>query len=427
MKIGMIGCGKLGLMVALAIENKGHDVIGYDTDSKIEEYLQKKKIPFKEEHADKLLANTKMRIVSLKELIYQSEIIFIAVQTPHEPLYEGITRLPNIKADFDYSYLKESVKQVNDCLNNIKEDRIIVIISTVLPGTIDREIIPLMGPYFKLVYEPLFIAMGTVYQDYLNPEFVLVGVDDKQSDDKQPKQSINKLEEFYKTIHNAPIFKTDIRTAETIKVFYNTFITSKIVLANIYGEMAHKLGANVDDIYNALSMCSNRIISSKYLKAGMGDGGACHPRDNIALSFIAEKIGLSYNIFDTLMKARETHIEWLSDVIIEKHKEYGLPIIILGKTFKPESNIILGSSAILLSNIMKEKGIDHIAYDPYIDRQKEFKDRAVYFIATMHDIFSQMKFRSGSIIIDPFRYIPDQENIEVIRIGNNANKILLSL
>lgn len=415
MKIGMVGCGKLGLMVALTIESKGHNVIGYDVDPRIEKYLQQKRIPFREKYADKLLVDTRMRMVSLLELVKQSDIIFVAIQTPHAPLYEGITRVPSTRVDFDYSYLKEAVKHINNCLDSIGEDKTVVIISTVLPGTIDREIRPLMGQHFKLVYEPLFIAMGTVYYDYLHPEFVLMGVDEGE----KGRETVRQLEEFYKTIHDKPVFKTDIRTAEAIKVFYNTFVTMKTVLGNIYGEMAHKLGANVDDIYKALSISTDRIISSKYLKSGMGDGGGCHPRDNIALSYIARKVGLSFDIFDALMKAREYHTEWLTDVIIQKHKETGLPIIILGKTFKPETDLVVGSPSMLLSNILNEKNIEYIHYDPYVDKWELDKGKAIYFIATKHDIFSEISFVPGSVVIDPFRYIRDQEGVKIIKIGKD--------
>lgn len=411
MKIGMVGCGKLGLMVALTIESKGYEVLGYDIDTIVETYLKEKRIPYKEEHSNELLVNTKMKMVSLMELVKQSDIIFMAIQTPHMPLYEGVTRLPETRTDFDYSYLKKAVKDVNSCLEECKKSKVVVIISTVLPGTVDIEIKPLIGQYFKLVYEPLFIAMGTVYYDYLNPEFVLMGVDEEES--------AQILIEFYRMMNINSIFKTDIKTAEAIKVFYNTFITMKTVLGNIYGEMAHKLEANVDDIYKALSMATDRVISPKYLKAGMGDGGACHPRDNIALSFVARKVGLSFDIFDALMKAREAHIEWLANLIIEKHKETKLRIIILGTAFKPETNITTGSSSLLLSNILKEKHVEHTLYDPYIDSNGEnsLKLQAIYFIATKHDIFGKISFMSGSVVIDPFRYIIKQENVEIIGIG----------
>lgn len=411
MKIGMVGCGKLGLIVALAIESKGHSVMGYDINPKVADYLRDRKIPFKEEHSEELLKKTKMEMASLKEVIEFSDIVFLAVQTPHDPKYEGTTRLPEKRVDFDYSFLKKSVKEINSLLT---KDKIIVVISTVLPGTIDREVRPLLGKHFKLVYEPLFIAMGTVYDDYLDPEFVLVGVDEEEP--------AKKLETFLKTLHKKPVFKTDIKTAEAIKVLYNTFITAKIVLANTYGELAHKTGANVDDIYKAVSLATDRLLSPMYLKAGMGDGGGCHPRDNIALSYLAKKLDLSFDIFESLMTSRENHTEWLAKLIIDQKNKTKLPVIILGKAFKPETNIITGSPAILLANLLKEKKIPFIHLDPSVDGIELDTNKlkaGIYFIATQHDYFKNYKFPKGSVVIDPFRYVTSHDkSVQVISIGN---------
>lgn len=411
MKIGMIGCGKLGLMVALSIESKGHTVLGYDVNPAIATYLQNKSLPFKEEHSEELLKDSTMRMTSLEEVVNESDIIFLAIQTPHDSKYEGVTRIPEERVDFDYSYLKEAVSEVNDLL---KEDKVIVVISTVLPGTVDRELRPLMGEHFKLVYEPLFIAMGTVYKDYVNPEFVLVGVDEEEP--------ANKLEEFYKTIHSSPIFKTDIRSAEAIKVFYNTFITMKTVLGNLYGEMAYRLGANVDDIYRALTLATDRIISPKYLQAGMGDGGGCHPRDNIALSFVAKREGLSFDIFDALMTAREKHTEWLARLIVETQQMTDLPIVILGKAFKPETNLTTGSPARLLAHILEEMGVEFYHVDPKLGEAIPLNCPALFFIATKHDIFKSVLFPEGSVVIDPFRFITPQPGVRTLRIGDNRKR-----
>lgn len=198
----------------------------------------------------------------------------------------------------------------------------------------------------------------------------------------------------------------------------------KTVLANIYGEIAHKMGANVDDIYKALSLATDRIISPKYLKAGMGDGGGCHPRDNIALSFLAKRIGLSYDIFESLMIAREKQTEWLANLIIESRRETKLPVVLLGKAFKPEINLVEGSPAILLANILKEKGVRFKHYDPLVNSDpSEIANLkpAIYFIATQHNCFKDYKFPKGSVVIDPFRYIPDQgKSVRVIRLGKKA-------
>ena len=181
----------------------------------------------------------------------------------------------------------------------------------------------------------------------------------------------------------------------------------------MYGEFAYKLGMNVDHIHEALSKATVRLISPKYLKSGMADGGNCHPRDNIALSHLAKKIGLSFNYFDSIMMAREKHTGWLADLFIEQIKSTGLGGIILGKSFKPETDIRTGSAAILLANILKSK---KIAFRHYEFDYPELTP-AVYFIATQHQKYNTVTFPSGSVVIDPFRYIGPQPGVKIIGIG----------
>jgi UDPglucose 6-dehydrogenase len=402
MKTGIIGCGKLGLMVGLAIEDKGHEVKGYDVNPQVADYLKLRSIPFKEVHSERLLAQTKMEMVDLTELVNWADLLFIAVQTPHDPLYEGATRIPNDRKDFDYTYIKQAVEKVNSLLTKPTD---VAIISTMLPGTTERELRPLMGEYFNLVYTPQFIAMGTVYDDYTNPEFNLIGVDKPEVADR--------LKAFYKTINNAPMVKTDITTAEGIKVSYNTFITMKTVLGNIWGELSDKIGMNFDDIFGAWSLSTRRLLSPLYLRAGMGDGGGCHPRDNIALSYIAQKYDLSHNLFEDLMKSREQTEEWHAFVTYQHAQRTKLPVIVLGRSFKPETNIETGSPAVLMATILNEYGIvyDHVEdIEPY---------QAVYFIGTKHSRYADYKYPQGSVVIDPHGYIPKQDGVDVIYLGRN--------
>lgn len=414
MKIGFVGCGKLGLMVALSIESKGHEVRGYDISSAPAAYLAQRRIPFKELGAKQLLRGTNMRMVGLKELCDWADMLFLAPQTPHDPRFEGITPLPDERVDFDYRYLKSCVQDVDQHLTDRTGPKTCVIISTVLPGTLEREVLPLIGPNFRLVYEPLFIAMGTVSRDFLNPEFVLVGAHDQEA--------VCQLREFYKTIHDKPLLVTDLRTAEGIKVLYNTFITAKTVLANLYGEMSYRLGMNVDDIYEALELSTDRLISTKYLKAGMGDGGGCHPRDNIALSAIARSCGLSFDFFEALMKAREAHCRFLIEVI--KEHQNNLPLHILGRAFKPETNIETGSPSLLLSHLLHEDGIPHCCEDqpPVVPNAP-----GCFFIGTQHLAFKYYVWPEGSVVIDPFRYLEPQAGVKLVQIGKpEAPKIVVN-
>jgi UDPglucose 6-dehydrogenase len=146
----------------------------------------------------------------------------------------------------------------------------------------------------------------------------------------------------------------------------------------------------------------------------MGDGGGCHPRDNIALSWLARELNLSHDIYNDLMKARENQTDWLADLILT-HKS-NLPVVILGKAFKPETNLTVGSPSVLLKNLLEEKGIDVDMYDPCIDEKREFREPSLFFIGTKHEVFKSWTFPSGSIILDPFRYI-DGDNVIKIGVG----------
>lgn len=365
MKIGWLGLGKLGLPITEAIADKGHEVKGYD--------VLPKELP------------KTIQASSVQEIVGWADLIFAAPQTPHSPEYEGITRLPDTRADFDYSYLIACVKYVAAEALVQKRHINLVVISTCLPGTFAREVRPLLNEYVNYIYEPLFIAMGTEKADFLNPEFVVMGGVD-----------LKPLKTFYKTIHDKPLVETDIVTAEGIKVSYNTWITAKTVIANTWGEIVNYMGMNFEDMYKAWSLATDRILSNKYMRPGMSDGGPCHPRDNIALSYLAREIGVSHDIFSDLMKAREDYEERHALKAMQASKEYGLPLIILGRAFKPETDIEAGSAALLLANILVEKGQE---FEHYEDLDKFPK--AVYFIATDHKKYNSYKFPTGSVVINP--------------------------
>ena len=424
MNIGFLGLGKLGLPVALSVEDKGHKVAGIDIDANTIEMINNKSLldstgelfSGHELEAHRLLTKSELQLLDLQKLVEFSDIIFVPIQTPHDPLYEGVTRLPDTRVDFDYTWLCQGLEELSQEIGKQDSDKVVIIISTVLPGTIEREIKPILNDKVKLCYNPFFIAMGTVIDDFTNPEFVLFGVDDTEA--------AKIAQEFYKTIHNKPFYNTDIKSAELIKVAYNTFIGMKIVFANTMMEICHHTGASVNSITEAMGLADDRLMTNKYLSGGMGDGGGCHPRDNIAMSWLANKLNLSHNFFDDLMRARENQTEWLADLLEEKHNEnLELPVVLMGQTFKPETNLIVGSPAILLGNILNERGLQYKSYDPYVE---EFNDLdtildspSIYLISTKHEVFKNQKFPNGSIVIDPHRYINKEINksVQVIYLG----------
>ena len=418
MKVGFLGLGKLGLPVALAIESKGHYVCGTDISDTTIKNIKKKKIGYKEIWVEDYLKNTKLDVLDVEGVVKNSDIIFVPIQTPHEEKYEGITRIPRERADFNYKYLAEGMKELSDAIEKNGQNKIVIIISTVLPGTIRKEIKPLLSKKIQLCYNPFFIAMGSTMRDFLHPEFVLFGVDDLSA--------YKICKEFYKSITKAPLYETTIENAELIKVSYNTLISTKIAFSNTIMELCHKLpNTNVDDVTNALKLANRRLISGSYMDGGMGDGGGCHPRDNIAMSYLSDKLNLSHNWFEHIMQQREKQTEWLVELIIENIKNF--KVNILGKSFKAESNLTLGSPAILLQNLLKEKNIKANIWDPIVDQKFEEyskkyswdKEAQLFFIATKHEEFNKFPFYSGSVIIDPWRYISPRNDIKIIRVGDS--------
>lgn len=419
MTIGMIGCGALGKAMAVTMAYKGHRLFCYDKNPNI---MNKDSLSTLEAGPDgdgqlvDYLKNVDITFCnSLEEVLTNSEITFVAVQTPHDPKYSGDFPLGEDRKDFDYSHLISCMYDINKVCNKLGEDKVIAIISTTLPGTLATHIIPMLDKHVLLAYNPFFPAQTTYAQDFLNSEFVLLGIEDEEAADK--------LKEFYASIHDAPIMEMSIESAEITKVLYNLFISIKVQYANTVMELCHKTpNANVEDVTNTIKIATKRLISSKYLSGGMSDISPCHGRDRVAMSYYGRKVGLSHNLFDDLITAGEKQTEWFIE-LINKNNYLELPIVILGKAFKPQSDMFTGSAAMLLANMLKERDIKFEHFDPYVDGFNsiivDYSKPKLYFIATKHELFKNFVYPSGSVVIDPFRYIPKSNDYNVIRIGEN--------
>jgi UDPglucose 6-dehydrogenase len=411
MNIGFMGLGKLGLPCAMSLEQDGgHKVIGYDPGPGVAEILDTKKLPYREEGAQEKLDKTDIQLVSVAELVEKSDVILVPIQTPHDPEHEGTTRLLEERKDFDYTFLRSGITQIAYETRRQKKEVVVDVISTVLPGTFEKWVRPAASEYMKLCYNPFFIAMGTCICDFLNPEYILLGVDDPEAAET--------MKEVYSFI-GAEVEEMSIESAELTKVAYNTYISSKICIANTLMEICHHIdGANIDDVTRALQHATRRVVSTAYMTGGMGDGGGCHPRDNIALSWLSRELGLKFDWFEAVMMAREKQTEFLADIVTKWVWETHLPVIIMGEAFKPETNLVIGSPSVLLRNILKEFGVESTTYDPqvYPDAEPPRK-KAIYFIGTKHESFREFPFPAGSVVVDPHRYIPEREGVIVIGIG----------
>ena len=374
-KIGFIGLGKLGMPCAEAMAKKGFDVAGYDITRKTSSFVEIKE--------------------SIEEVCRDRDIIFIATPTPHREGYDGSKPTSHLPVmDFDYESLKKVVKK---CNKHMGITQTLVVISTVLPGTIRREIHPLVTNT-KLLYNPYLIAMGTVANDMLNPEMIMIGSKNGLKGTNCKIRS-ELLESFYNTVcDNDPRIEFGTyEEIESMKIFYNTFISNKVALVNMIQDVAHKLGnIDVDKVTGALAKSTMRIVSPRYMKAGMGDGGACHPRDNIALRWLAKELDLGYDIFETIMTAREKQAENMAIAILE----HGKNVYFTSDSYKPGVNLPDGSSSLLVQHYVVKNG-GQIVHG---------FDTPVQVVVRVHES-DEVSADNKTIIFDPWRTYPPADNV----------------
>ena len=372
-KIGFIGLGKLGMPCAEAIAKKGFHVAGYDIEHKSSEVIEIRD--------------------SIEDLCRDRDIVFVATPTPHEEGYDGRepTSHKEVK-DFNYDAVK---KVLTKCNKHMGKTQTLVLISTVLPGTIRRELAPLVNNV-KLLYNPYLIAMGTVADDMINPEMIMIGTKNGVYETAVKAQQ---LESFYQQCcDNMP--RIEIGTweeVESMKIFYNTFISNKIALVNMIQDVAQKLGnMDVDRVTQALAKSTKRIVSPAYMKAGMGDGGACHPRDNIALRWLAKDLELGYDMFESIMTAREKQAETMAKAILE----HGENIWFSSDSYKAGTNLVDGSYSLLVQHYVKLHG----------GTLANGIDTPVQVIVRVHES-DQFTTDDNTIVFDPWRTYPKADNV----------------
>ena len=374
-KIGFIGLGKLGMPCAEAIANKGFDVCGYDIKYKT--------------------SNTVEIRESIEDVCRDRDIVFVATPTPHEEGYDGRTPTSHLPVkDFNY----DAVKQVlTKCNRHMGMTQTLVLISTVLPGTCRRELQPLITKT-KLMYNPYLIAMGTVAQDMMNPEMIMIGSKNGLKGTNCKLRS-ELLESFYNQVCDdfPRVEFGTFEEVESMKIFYNTFISNKIALVNMIQDVANKIGnMNVDKVTEALGKSNLRITSSKYMKAGMGDGGSCHPRDNIALRWLAKELDLGYDLFESIMTAREKQAEAMAKAVLV----HGKNVWFSSDSYKPGTDLVDGSYSLLVQHYVRKHGGNIV----------NGFENPVEVIVRVHET-DQFTADNSTIIFDPWRSYPIADNV----------------
>jgi len=354
-RYSVVGLGKLGASMAAAIASRGFDVIGVDVAEEAVDALNQGRAPVQEtglaelitEHRERLRATT-----SHVEAIAASDVTFVVVPTPSEE-----------SGSFSLDYATAALRDIAGALAEKDEYHLVVVTSTVLPGSTRHGLLPILestgkscGSDFGLCYSPEFIALGSVIHDFLNPDFLLIGESDRQAG--------LALENTYREIvlNGAACCRMSFENAELTKIALNAYVTTKITFANMLAELCeHIPGGDVDIVSDALGLDSR--IGRKYLTGGLGFGGPCFPRDNLALAHFARSMGASA----ALPTATQEVNDGLADRIVERLAAFLRPedtVGVLGLAYKPFSHVVEASQGMEIARRFAEGGFSVVAYDP---------------------------------------------------------------
>lgn len=354
-KVSVIGLGKLGACMAACFAARGFETIGVDLNPKNVDALNRGEAPVEETDLPAMMARGRQRLratVETAAAVLESDATFVIVPTPSDA--EG---------KFSLQFAAASFHEIGKALKNKKGYHLVVLTSTVLPGG-TQSLIPILernsgkkcGADFGVCYSPEFIALGSVIRDFLNPDFVLIGEHDARGGEV--------LEQFYKKIseNGAPVARMNLVNAELTKISVNSFMTMKISFANMLAVFCERLpGGDVEAVTRALGLFGG--VGKKSLKGGLGYGGPCLPRDNVALSALAKSLELDLGIPAAVDVFNRSLVDRALERILKKVRGRGR-VAVLGLAYKPHTWVIEESQGLELARRLVEKGFSVTVFDP---------------------------------------------------------------
>ena len=347
MKIGVIGAGRLGICFALLAESVGHDVYVSDVRSHYVDQVNAKEIYSNEpEVEDLLLRSKKLRATTNnQDVIKHSDIIFTFVPTPS--LDDG---------SYDCSLVDSVVCDLLRAPN--LEGKKFIVGCTTNPGYVDQVDKRLEGKGISVFYSPEFVAQGSIVRDMRKADMILCGGRDDEG--------FEKIKLIYSSFMDSDVnfYPMSNTAAEITKIGINCFLTYKISYANMMGQILYKAGCG-DEIPNILSSIgADSRIGSKYLNYGLGFGGPCLPRDNRALGYYADKVGLKYSLPQVTDDFNEAHADFIKNYCVERNTE-GLAFFIDSIGYKIGCDLVIESPRLRLVEDLLKDG--HRVYVQEID------------------------------------------------------------
>jgi len=357
MKIGIIGLGFVGLSFGSVLASMGHSVIGVDIDKEKLKKIKNGIVPFYEPGLQSILKKSLKKDLKISSSISDVEkcnLIFVTVGTPQKR-----------NGEIDLTMVKNVTNKIGKLLSKTRHKPIIIIKSTVIPGTTLETILPILqrvsgkkvGKDFGLVTNPEFLRETMAVHDTLHPHVIVLGGNNNSF--------LKKVKRFYSNLHhNVPIVLTNYGTSEIIKYANNSFLATKISFINQIASICEEIpDANIDDVARTIGL--DPRIGNLFLDAGPGYGGSCLPKDVKAIIDFSTKMGINPTLLTAVEKTNKQQINSIIKLIKQNiGKIYGKRIAVLGVAFKPKTDDIRDSVSIDLVSRLVKLGSKITIHDP---------------------------------------------------------------
>jgi GDP-mannose 6-dehydrogenase len=353
MKVSVFGLGYVGSVSAASFAADGHTVVGVDVAPAKVASLNEGRSPIVERGLDELIrdntANGRLRATtSTAEAVGETDLSLICVGTPSRR-----------NGSLDLTYLERVAEQIGEALKDKDDYHVVVVRSTVLPGTTHEVVIPALertsgkkyGTGFGVTVNPEFLREGTAIQDFRHPPLTLVGHNYKS--DAEPTQAL------YSSV-DAPMVTTTIRTAEMIKYASNTWHALKVTFANEVGNLCKRLQIDSHEVMDIFCRDEKLNLSSYYMKPGFAFGGSCLPKDVRAMQYRAKELDLEMPVIQAILTSNQLQIQHAIEEIVDTGKKR---IGLLGFSFKAGTDDLRESPIVILAEALLGKGFQLCIYD----------------------------------------------------------------
>ena len=397
--LSVVGLGKLGSPLLACLARRGYNVIGYDINESFVSSIKAGKAPVVEPRLQDLITESRSRIsatMDLKEMVTKSEVTFCIVPTPSETT-----------GKFSNEFVKTAFQALGEAYRGSNKWHLFVVTSTVLPGSMDSEIVPVLekasgkkvGKDFGVCYSPLFIALGSVVNNILMPDFTLIGESDERAGAT--------LETIYKKMveNDSRSWRMNFVNAELTKISVNAYVTMKISFANQLAEMCEKLpNADVDVVTTAVG--ADTRVGKKYLKGAMGFGGPCFPRDNNAVAYIARTLGTPAFLAESTDKVNHRQVDRVVDLVL-KEGVAGKQVALIGLAYKPDTPVVEESQGLMIAQKLVAKGAKLKVFDPLaMESSRSLLGDRVHWGTSTQDCVSEADIVVVTLPGEPYKVNP---------------------